>query len=138
MRFSGGETFRYFINEEKRTIVAILDVPENIVEKEMTNLFSKGATNHIFIDGYITSDRLNVSSTYVGVAHCHTEDKFDIEKGRHLAELRAIRTYLKDRKKISEKIYNTVKDAETRFKKSDEYFEYAIKHVQDAIDEFED
>lgn len=138
MRFNNGETFDFYVNKDKRTVVAVLTVPQNAMGNEMLQIVGKSSGNNFCIEECMIGETLALKGKYVGKAVCHEEDIFDEEKGIHLAKLRALRAYMKDRKKIATKIADVFDEIANRFEDAERYCEYALDHIDEAIENFDE
>lgn len=85
---------KFFVNEEKRTVVAIVD---NCLS-DFRNRISKNPFSEIF---YVANDYKGgewtfMNESYKGIAKCHPNDVFDVEIGKEIAKNRALRKYYSD------------------------------------------
>lgn len=79
---------KYYVNEEKRTVVCVLTVTDEILNK----LHKYGLAEEYFqYFPYEPSVR-----KYTGIARCAPEDQFDVRYGKRLAEYRASHKRWKD------------------------------------------
>ena len=138
MKLNSGESFTYFVNEEKRTVVAILTVPQGIMGTEMLRIIQKESGSYFGMDDCVLGRRMVLKGRYEGKAVCHSDDEWDIEKGKHLAKLRALRAYLKDRKEISKVLVSVYEGVAERMRNADDYSNYVMEHITDAIDKYDD
>lgn len=138
MRLNNGETFDFYVNKEKRTVVAVLTVPENLMGNEMLQIIGKSSGNNFCIEECAINESIALKGRYVGKASCHEEDAFDEEKGIHLAKLRALRSYMKDRKRVATRIADVFDEIANRFENAEDYCEYAIEHIEESIKNFDE
>lgn len=138
MRLHNGETFEFYVNEEKRTVVAVLNVPQNVMGNEMLQIMSKESGNHFGIEDCMISKSMTLTGRYEGKAVCHDEDEWDEEKGMRLAKLRALRLYMRDRKRVATLIANTFEGILNRMEDAEAYCEYALDHIEEAIENFDE
>ena len=137
MNFHNEEEIVYFINEEKKTVVAMLTVPENAMGNEMLRLINKSSGVHFSINNCAIGKSIALKGRYKGKAVCHSEDDWDEKKGMHLAKLRALRAYAKDRERIAMLLSDTYSDILRRLERAEEYSHYATEHIEDAIENFD-
>lgn len=78
---------RYFINEEKKTVVCKL---ENCFNGLVCDMCRKGYPGHPYME---------IDDTFVGKAQCSPEDTFDVEVGKQIAYKRAIAKMTKAKKR---------------------------------------
>jgi len=88
------DKFNFYVDEEKRTVVATLFVDEDCVVDEMVNILRKSVFSEIFIPHIEYNPNLLVKGKYVGKAYCHPNDTFNVETGIELARMKAIKAYL--------------------------------------------
>lgn len=102
----------YHINPEKRAVCCRMPAHEdghsNELWEEARNQamaklrrYVKGATNkdcYWELDGLVTPifRKRMKGVEYYGVAHCHPNDEFDVEKGKEVARNKALMSYYKD------------------------------------------
>ena len=131
----------YHINPEKRTVCCRMPAHEdgrpNELWEEARNQamaklkrYVKGATNKNC--DWELDDLVNpifrkrmAGVEYYGVAHCHPNDEFDVEKGKEVARNKALMSYYKDMEhcmvEVAELFHNLHMLAED---KADECLEY--------------
>lgn len=124
---------KYEICENKKTVVAVLTVSENYFINEISNIIAKSGCSNFSIDSFKYSDAVKPKPCYVGIAKCCEEDDFDIETGKKIARLRAIKQLLNDRKKVINSIYKIFIGLCNRFYAADEYSKYADRNITDEI-----
>ena len=134
MNFHNGEHFDFYVNEEKRTVVAVLTVPDDVVGCEMFDIINKASNSSFAITNGILGKGLMVTGRYEGKAVCHENDEWDVEKGKHIAKLRALRTYTKERAKKMASVERIFNEIAKRFEAANEYSQHAIEHIEDALD----
>lgn len=107
---------KYFINEEKRTITALLELEES--ERYAIADFASEEC----LCGLAGYGRLKLHRTYAGVATCLPEDTWDEEYGKMIARRKAYGKYLMARaKKVGQitaaldKIWHQVNKKELEF-----------------------
>lgn len=85
---------KFFVNEEKRTVVAIVD---NCLS-DFRNRISKNPFFEILYvaDDYKGGEWTFMNESYKGIAKCHPNDVFDVEIGKEIAKNRALRKYYSD------------------------------------------
>ena len=102
----------YHINPEKHAVCCRMPAHENghtyelweeARDQAMTKLkrYVKGTTNEDCrweLDGLVTPifRKYMKGAEYYGVAHCHPNDEFDVEKGKEVARNKALMSYYKD------------------------------------------
>lgn len=117
---------RYYINEEKRVVVAVLsaDVFEFIME------ISAIMPPYFKEDG--TFKKLLLSSTYKGKAKCHENDEWNVEIGKeyarerafykyHLARLKLVDVFQENLEKFDNKLAKTMENAYLALSKRAKY-----------------
>lgn len=138
MRLHNGEIFEFYVNEEKRTVVAVLSVPQNAMGNEMLRIMSKESNNHFGIEDCMIGKSMALAGRYEGKAVCHNEDEWDEEKGMQLAKLRALRLYMRDRQRIATLITNVFDGIVNRFEDAEDYCGYALDYLEEAIEHFDE
>ena len=85
---------KFFVNEEKRTVVAIVDK----CLSDFRNRISKNPFFEILCvaDDYKGGEWTFMNESYKGIAKCHPNDVFDVEIGKEIAKNRALRKYYSD------------------------------------------
>lgn len=85
---------KFFVNEEKRTVVAIVDE----CLSDFRNRISKNPFFRILyvVDDYKGGEWTFMNESYKGIAKCHPNDVFDVEIGKEIAKNRALRKYYSD------------------------------------------
>ena len=131
----------YHINPEKRAVCCRMpahedghsnELWEEARDQAMAKLrrYVKGATNkdcywelYDLVNPIFRKHMAGVE--YYGVAHCHPNDEFDVEKGKEVARSKALMSYYKDMEycmvEVAELFYNLHMLAED---KADECLEY--------------
>ena len=110
----------YHINPEKRAVCCRMpahedDCPNELWEKARNQAMAKlrryvkGATNEDCrweLDGLVTPifRKRMKDVEYFGVAHCHPNDEFDVEKGKEVARTKALMSYYKDMELCMEEV----------------------------------
>ena len=136
MRFNNGEHIEYFVNEEKRTVVAVLYANPGVMGNEMLRIMRKESGNNFGIDDCMLGKAMILKGRYEGKAVCHIDDEWDVEQGMHIAKLRALRLYMRDRLRIAERLSDIFSNLALRFVDSEEYTDYSINHIEEAIAEY--
>lgn len=77
---------RYIVNEEKRTVVAVIDN----CACDAWNVIRKMTTNGVFAYAPLLTNKYDIDNTFVGVAKCNPEDAWDVNVGKELARKRVI------------------------------------------------
>ena len=129
------EIYEYYVDEDKRTVAAVLTVPASCVMEEMCNVVNKGCGTHFVFEGVNFHANMLVKGTYTGKAVCHPNDEWNVEKGMRIAKLKAIRAYLNDRKVITDRLVKMFADVAVRVEDMAKHTEYAKKHIEDYLDE---
>lgn len=89
------ENVTYYVNEEKKTVVAVIKcdiaTPIYILDKLFMKFVKSNGKNNLL---EMHSDNFNMNKAfinkhYVGIAKCHEGDTFDVEFGKKLALARA-------------------------------------------------
>ena len=82
--------FRYFINEEKRTIVAVLDNCEGDLGERIRKVLKRHNTNFRYYES-----KTEMPDVFRGKARCNPQDTWDEAIGKKLAKERALEKYEK-------------------------------------------
>lgn len=99
----------YYVNEKKKTVVAVMDYCNYQFEKEIIN----------FLDQIIPSNCATcfgcynlpkIRKTYRGKAHCIGSDKFDLETGMRIARENMLVGYYTDYAKAALEIYDGISE----------------------------
>lgn len=77
---------RYVVNEEKRTVVAVID---NCAGDALSAI-RKMTTNGVFAYAPLFTNKYDIDDTFVGMAKCNPEDVWDADVGKELARKRVI------------------------------------------------
>lgn len=83
---------RYYIDEEKQTVVAVMDD----CEYDAIDVLQKMGIRNISYDGY-NMNKFMMNPTYRGKAKCSPEDEWDEEYGMTLARNRMLENYYRSR-----------------------------------------
>jgi hypothetical protein len=134
MRLHNAEKFNYFIDEEKRTVVAVLTVPQNAMGNEMLRIMKKESGNHFAIDDCVINTSMLLKGKYVGKAVCHSEDEWNVEVGKRLAALRATKQYANDRYRINRLIVDIFDGIQKRFERAEDYAADAPENIEEEIE----
>ena len=123
----------FIVNEEKRTIVAILRIDPVEVALEMSNIVDKAIKPNLttivpFETGFLVKD------TYRGKAICHKDDEWDVVKGKRIAKAKALYAFMKDHKKITAQTVASLEDALERAKAADHYSDYTLRNIIENLD----
>ena len=93
-----GKFMKYYINEEKRTVTAVMEVNEDAI---FDYLDKKWNINLYFSKESKELKALYMPTKFVGVARCVEEDVFDPNIGKRIAREKALNKYYKSfRKRI--------------------------------------
>lgn len=93
---------KYYINEEKRTITAVL----TLEDAERYEVVSYVWDTDLF--NLVDTTKLRLYHTYVGMATCLPEDTWDVEYGKTIARRKAYGKYLTARSKKMGQIVTAV------------------------------
>ena len=129
------EVYDYYVDEDKRTVVAVLTVPRTCVMEELCNVVNKGCGTHFIFEGVNFHDNMLVAGSYTGKAICHPGDEWDVKEGMRIAKLKAIRAYLNDRDVLTKRLVRVFGDVADRVEDMDKHTAYAKKHIEDYLDE---
>ena len=83
---------RYYIDEEKRTVVAVMDD----CEYDAIDVLQKMGIRKITHDGY-NMDKFMMNTSYRGKAKCSPDDEWDEKYGMALARNRMLENYYRGR-----------------------------------------
>lgn len=131
----------YHINPEKRAVCCRMPAHEDGRLDELweearnqamakLNRYVKGATNrdchwelYDLVNPIFRKRMAGVE--YLGVAHCHPNDEFDVEKGKEVARNKALMSYYKDMEYCMAEVANLFYDLhEIAANKAEECYEY--------------
>ncbi len=129
------ENFTYHKDEEKGVVVAVLDVPKDIVAEEMLNVLNKASGASFIVDGAMLQNSMLIAGTYRGVAYCHESDAFDFETGKYYAKRRALLQYYQDRKRVSDRVKAIFADATRRMALAADHNDYSIARIKEQLAE---
>lgn len=132
MRLDNQEKYEILI--DGKYVFAILHAPKDVALHDAESIFTKASYSNIIPDGFIYEKQFDVKGVYVGVAKCHEEDKFNYEHGVKLAKLRALKKYVKDRKRVAERIQRIAEDFAKRMKASADYFDFTFGYLDEEIE----
>lgn len=110
----GISKFEFVVNEEKRTVTAIMTNTSNNARRCLFRMDNKAA--------FICGTELNLPNKIVATVHCAEEDEFDAEVGKRLAKKKA---YIKFDRMRTKAFY--------RYR---EFLEKRIEGVNKAIKKF--
>lgn len=130
------ENFEYFVDEEKRTVVAVLSLPPTCIMEEACSIINKGTGSHFVIDDISFQTNMLIKGEYVGKAVCHPNDTFDIDKGMRIAKIKALRAYLNDRQTVVNRLNKIFSDVATRIGAMKTYTEHSKRHLNNCLKEF--
>ena len=131
------EDIRYVINEEKRTVVAILTIPQTEIVDEIANIVNNNANRFFQITEMMASPAMLLTGIYRGIAYAHPEDEWNVEEGKKRARLRARRQYMKERKRIIKALEDVFDDIEDNVERAVKFTKNVLKHIdedRDALD----
>lgn len=129
------EVVEYFHDEDKRTVVAVVSVPKDIVMQEMLNVLHKASCGAFLFDGVLMQKSMLLTGVYRGKAVCHADDEFSLERGMKIARLRALRSYYKDRKRISDRVKTIYNEAARRMALAAVHNDYSLDHIEERLKE---
>jgi hypothetical protein len=115
------EDVRYIVNEEKRTVVAILTVPIDEVCREIRHIINKSSYPCFVLQPLIPDNKILLTGEYIGKAKAHPDDVWDVKEGKKKAFLRARRRYMQERAKIFAELDVICDDIKRRFGESQAY-----------------
>ena len=128
------EDIRYVINEEKRTVVAILTIPQTEIVDEIANIVNNNANRFFQITEMMASPAMLLTGIYRGIAYAHPEDEWDVEEGKKRARLRARRQYMKERKRIIKALEDVFDDIEDNVERAVKFTKNVLKHIDEDMD----
>jgi hypothetical protein len=128
--------FEYFINEEDRTVVAVMHLPTDSVIQELDNVINKGTGSHLVVSKIMFHENMLVSGRYTGKATCHPNDVFDTEKGKEIAKAKAFRAYLVERRTIVNRLDRIFNDVASRVSEMKNYTDRSISNVNARLESF--
>ena len=76
---------KYIVKEEEKMVIAIIEDTEFDVMN-----YIKAVNDDLFLFGNDMYNKLLLNNTYKGIAKCHPDDEFDVEKGKKIAKARAV------------------------------------------------
>ena len=127
------EDIRYVINEEKRTVVAILTIPQTEIVDEIANIVNNNANRFFQITEMMAFPAMLLTGTYRGIAYAHPEDAWNVEEGKKRARLRARRTYMKERKRIIKALEDVFDDIEDNVERAVKFTKNVLKHIDEDM-----
>ena len=92
VEYSKGKHVKYVINTDRKIVSATLKVDIDEPQKIFDKIFFKASEpmkGVLLRTSDFYDDRYSTKSTFVGIAKCHPDDKFDVEFGKKLALIRA-------------------------------------------------
>ena len=115
--------FEYFVNEEKKTVVCKMTVPEEYVFNEVRNIVEK--SKFLIMGEYMECMLLyGFHHQYKGISKCHPDATFDIETGKRIAKLRALRQFNDDKYRVIDYVLDEMFDAVRGVESALEYAGY--------------
>lgn len=115
--------FEYFVNEEKKTVVCKMTVPEEYVFNEVRNIVEK--SKFLIMGEYMEYLCMyGLHPYYKGISKCHPDDTFDIEKGKRIAKLRALMRFNDDKYWVLDSVFGEICDAVRGVESAREYAGY--------------
>ena len=112
---------KYVVNEEKQTVVAILnDCCFDTVKKIDKTFISK--SNSFYSSFGFNDDRYRMNNTYKAVAKCSHGDVFDVNTGKKIAKKKVLAKYYKAMDKRMNLFYNDMQEI------ADDALGYIAKH----------
>ena len=127
------ENIRYFIDEDKRTVVALLTVPRTEICDEMCNIINKNSNRYFLVTNILTTDAMLLTGAYRGKAKAHPDDEWDVEEGKKWARIRARQMYMKERKRIMKALENVFDDIEDNIEAAVKYTKSVLKHIDEDL-----
>ena len=83
---------RHFVNEDKRTVTTVIEDTENDVRRMLQKMEgADGINEYVMVMAYCSY----LPNTFIGIAKCHPEDEFDIQKGIEISKAKAKKKYHK-------------------------------------------
>ena len=128
------EDIRYVVNEEKRTVVAILTIPQTEIVDEIANIVNNNANRFFQITEMMASPAMLLTGMYRGIAYAHPEDEWNVEEGKKRARLRARRQYMKERKRIIKALEDVFDDIEDNVERAVKFTKNVLKHIDEDMD----
>ena len=129
------EDIRYVINEEKRTVVAILTVPQTEICDEVCNIMNKNSSRFFLVPSILATDAMLLTGVYRGKAKAHPDDQWDVEEGKKWARIRARRLYMQDRKRIISALEDVFDDIEDNIESAVKYTKGVLKRIDEDLQE---
>ena len=130
IEYSKGGNIEYRIDEENRTVKAILYCsyrdPQMLFDKVVKNYIKGNGTGPVAV-GW-DNEKYYINDYYVGKAKCHPDDTFDVEFGKRLALARVKQKYQRAVNKSIFNMHNYV------YKLYKAIFDYSMKHYRKDID----
>ena len=113
---------RHFINEDKKIVTTVLEGTESAARQMLIKLNANGLDEYISVWAHCSY----MSDKFVGIAKCHPDDDFDIQKGIELSKIRALNKY-----------YNALQKELINFaNKMDQFIEKIDRKVEEIDDKF--
>ena len=114
---------QHFVNEDKKIVTTVLSGTENDALRMLMKLNAgDGFDDYISVWAHCSY----MSDKFVGIAKCHPDDDFDIQKGIELSKIRALNKY-----------HNALQKELMNFaNKMDQFTEKIDRKVEEIDDEF--
>lgn len=83
---------KYFIDEEKRTVICVIDDTKSLFNRFCNDNFKISAKNTVFwprLNNKQFFDKLDMPNRFVGQATCSKDDEWNVETGKLIAFSRA-------------------------------------------------
>ena len=128
------ESIKYYVNPAKRIVAATVTVEPDAIIEEIMSLFRKSFSDSLVITGCTYNVKsFSLKGKYVGVATCHPDDTFDIEKGKKIARRKALKAYMNDRMAITNKVLNAANSFAQRAECMHSHSISAIKNINKSL-----
>ena len=123
---------KIIVNEEKRTVVAIAT---DCTGDAMNELLKCDSNAHVLLainvgnnsGRPLIADSILLPDTFVGIAHCHPDDEFDVNVGRRIALRKMHKAYNKAKR-------NILKDFSTKVCRLSENLDRSINKLNYKIE----
>ena len=130
IEYSKGGNIEYRIDEENRTVTAILYCsyrdPQMLFDKVVKNYIKGNGIGPVAV-GW-DNEKYYINDYYVGKAKCHPDDTFDVEFGKRLALARVKQKY---QRAVNKSIYEMHKYIGWLYKT---VIDFSMKHYRKDID----
>ena len=123
------KSIKYYVNEEKRTVVAVMeDTSNSVVDFILAN------NNNVNIST-LNEKKYQIKDKYLAKAVCHKDDVFDVEVGKEIAKYKVLFLHYKDfYNKVNEWVCNTQLEIKRMELKSTEKYFSVVNKMRNSLE----